>query len=150
MIEIQPPNKLIPYSDMPSIFLAGSIEMGLAEDWQRKVITALSDKDYVFYNPRRSDWDSSWKQEISNPQFREQVEWEMEGLERASAIMMYLEPSTKSPISLLEMGLHAREQGKMVVCCPEGFWRKGNVDIVCAKYKIAQVETLDELIDRFR
>jgi len=35
----------------------------------------------------------------------------------------------------------------MIVCCPEDFWRKGNVDIVCERYGVDQVDTLDELIE---
>ena len=54
-----------------------------------------------------------------------------------------------SPISLLEFGLHARS-GKMVVFCPEGFWRKGNVDIVCERYGIPQVEEMEELVTLIR
>lgn len=129
-----------------SIFLAGSIEMGLAEDWQKKVQDHLSDRrDLVILNPRRDDWDSSWTQEITNPQFYQQVNWELEGLEKANLIVMYLSPETRSPISLLELGLHARSE-KMIVCCPEGFWRKGNVEIVCEKYGIPLVETMEDLL----
>ena len=57
---------------------------------------------------------------------------------------MYLDPATKSPVSLLELGLHARS-GKLIVCCPEGFWRKGNVDIVCQHHGVPQVADLAEL-----
>ena len=32
----------------------------------------------------------------------------------------------------------------MIVCCPEGFYRKGNVDIVCAKYNVPVFENFDE------
>ena len=31
---------------------------------------------------RRDDWDGTWAQESSHPRFREQVEWELDGLER--------------------------------------------------------------------
>lgn len=129
------------------IFLAGSIEMGAAEDWQTKITKALKDKDVVILNPRRDDWDSSWKQEIENDQFREQVEWELKSQESADLIAMYFDPKTKSPISLLELGLFGKD-AKMIVCCPKGFWRKGNVDIVCKRYSIEEVETLDDLIAR--
>ena len=84
-------------------------------------------------------------QDIKNAQFKEQVEWELEALEIADHIIMYFDKDTKSPISLLELGLYATSE-KMVVCCPEGFWRKGNLDIVCERYKIKQVESLDKLI----
>ena len=58
---------------------------------------------------------------------------------------MYFDPNTTSPISLLELGLHAKSK-KMIVCCPEGFWRKGNVDIVCENFYIPTFNSLDELI----
>jgi hypothetical protein len=37
--------------------------------------------------------------------------------------------------------------GKLLVCCPPGYWRKGNVDVVCARYSIPQLPTLAELCD---
>ena len=55
---------------------------------------------------------------------------------------MYLAPETKSPISLLELGLHAAG-GKMIVVCPEGFWRKGNVEIVCSRHNIPMYEDIE-------
>ena len=127
-------------NDNWSIFLAGSIEMGKAEDWQTRITNTLKeivpDKlDVVIFNPRRDDWDSSWEQNIDNPQFYEQVTWELTALEKADVIIMYFAPGTKSPISLLELGLHAYSK-KILVCCPKGFWRKGNVDIVCEQYGI--------------
>lgn len=129
-----------------AIFLAGSIEMGKAEDWQSKVTKALEDTEYTILNPRRDDWDSSWKQDISNPQFYEQVTWELEALDMADVIIMHFVPDTMSPISLLELGLHANS-GKLLVSCPEGFWRRGNVEIVCETYGIPFFSSIDELIN---
>lgn len=117
------------------LFLAGSIEMGKAVDWQKEVAEIASRDGWVVLNPRRVDWDPTWEQSIDNPKFFEQVMWELEGLEQASGILMYLAPGTVSPISLLELGLFRR---KMVVVCPPGFDRKGNVDIVCRHYHIRQ------------
>ena len=119
-----------------TVFLAGSIEMGTAEDWQTRIENQFKDidADVTLLNPRRMDWDSSWEQTINNLQFREQVEWELTALEKADLIFLYLSPGTKSPISLLELGLFIHKNP--VVCCPEGFWRKGNVDIVCKQYKV--------------
>ena len=148
-IEVQAPNEVILDTEYVNVFLAGSIEMGVAEKWQEKVIAALSDKPIRFLNPRREDWDSSWKQDIDNDNFVEQVIWELTSLEMAQIVIMYFDPNTKSPISLLELGLHAKEQ-KLVVLCPEGFWRKGNVDVVCEYYNINQVDTFDELIEFIR
>lgn len=132
-----------------SLFLAGSIEMGKAVDWQTRVTNALSKDKGTILNPRRDDWDSSWKQDINNPQFRQQVRWELEALDRAEVVVMYFDPKTQSPISLLELGLHARSH-KMIVYCPEGFWRKGNVDVVCEYYKVQVAETVEDLIEQIR
>jgi len=144
MVVIKAPNEL-PWYHPPAVFLAGSIEMGKAVDWQTKMTNDLSDLNVLILNPRRDDWDSSWVQNIENVQFRTQVEWELAALEHAQVIAMYFDPNTKSPISLLELGLFATSQ-KLVVCCPEGFWRKGNVDIVCKKFNIQQVDSLETLI----
>jgi hypothetical protein len=140
---LKPPS---PLQDGFSVFLAGSIELGSAENWQTFLEEKLSGIDILILNPRRDDWDASWLQRKTNPKFREQVEWELTAMEQANIIAMYFEPNTKSPVSLLELGLFARS-GKMVVCCPEGFWRKGNVDIVCEKYAVRQVEALNDLAE---
>lgn len=129
------------------VFLAGSIEMGAAEDWQRLAEEALADCEVTIFNPRRDDWDSSWEQRIHNPEFNHQVNWEMDRLEEADHILMYFAPGTKSPISLLELGLHAKDE-KLIVVCPDGFWRKGNVEIVCLREGIWLYESLaDALVD---
>lgn len=142
-VEYKAPN---PYKlDLPSIFLAGSIEMGAAEDWQTKVKQIIGQRELILLNPRRDNWDSSWEQRASNPNFKEQVLWELEALEACDVIMMYFDPNTKSPISLLELGIFS-SWDKLVVCCPDGFWRKGNVEIVCDRYNIPMVGTLEELV----
>ncbi len=127
---------------MSKLFLAGSIEMGAAEDWQQKAVEKLAPWNVAILNPRRDDFDPTAEQSIHDDYFRGQVEWELAALEAADAILLYFAPGTKSPISLLELGLFART-GKLVVCCPEGFWRKGNVDIVCAYYGIETAETIE-------
>lgn len=129
-----------------SIFLAGSIEQDQAERWQDRVIESLKPFDVAILNPRRAVWNEEWKQSIEVPEFNQQVKWELDALEKADFILMYFDPNTKSPISLLELGLFAKS-GKLSVCCPEGFWRKGNVDIVCHRYGIPQFESLEEMVN---
>jgi hypothetical protein len=143
---IKPPNKIRIYENEPSVFLAGSIEMGVARHWQDEFTAELQilfPDEGVILNPRRVEWDSSWEQKEDNPKFAEQVNWELDALDRCGHIVMYFDPNTKSPISLLELGLYA-SSGKLLVCCPEGFWRKGNVDIVCTRYNIPKVSSLKE------
>jgi hypothetical protein len=138
------PPKRVPLTN-PSVFLGGSIEMGKAHLWQNDVTEALSDLPVTVLNPRRDDFDPAWKQTEDFDPFKEQVNWEMDSLEAVDVIALYFQPDTLSPISLLELGLHAAS-GKVIVCCPEGFWRRGNVQIVCGRYGLKTVETIEELI----
>lgn len=142
---LKPPAPLSSTKNEISIFLAGSIEMGKAEDWQSKIQIVFQNEAVTLYNPRRDDWDSTWKQTLDCENFVEQVEWELDALEKSDIIILYLDPNTKSPVSLLEFGLHARG-GKLIVFCPEGFWRKGNVDVTGRYYNVKRVESFDELI----
>jgi hypothetical protein len=146
---LKPPAPLQIPEGRASVFLAGSIEMGQAEDWQTAVSESLADLDVVLLNPRRDAWDATWVQSIHNSQFREQVEWELEAQERASLIAMYFAPATKAPVTLLELGLCARSS-KAVVCCPEGYWRRGNVEVVCRRYQVPLVSELMDLIRAVR
>jgi len=145
MQEVKPPNR-IERPTGKTIFLAGSIEMGKAIHWQQKVVEAFSNTNLVFFNPRRDDWDSSWEQRIDNPQFFEQVNWELDHIEKADLVIFYFDPSTQSPVTLMELGIVAKSGKRAIVCCPDGFWRKGNVDVVCQRYGCTQVALLDELI----
>lgn len=146
MADVLKPPAPLRIINRPSVFLAGSIEMGQAEDWQTQLIRELHDCQGTILNPRRDEWNASWVQSIDNPPFREQVEWELAAQEQADLIAMYFAPTTKAPITLLELGLFARS-GKLAVCCPDGFWRQGNVKIVCQRYGIPLVPNLAELLE---
>lgn len=149
---IKAPNRLSIEEELDfKIFLAGSIEMGSAIDWQSVFTESFEHDRVTLLNPRRDEWDSTWEQSIINQKFTEQVEWELEYLESCDMVVFYLDPNTKSPISLMELGLilglnNENNRQKIIVCCPHGFYRKGNVDIICNKYFIDVVESLDDLI----
>ena len=147
MKKIIKPPQFIP-NNLALVFLAGSIEMGVAENWQEKVERLLEGTGWTILNPRRDDWDSTWEQKISNPKFYEQVNWELQGIEEAEKVIMYFDPTTKSPISLLELGLiTGSHPEKLIVICPDGFWRKGNVDIICERYRVKQVKDIETAIN---
>lgn len=128
----------------PSVFLAGSIDMGEAKDWQLTVTQALEDRNVLVLNPRRDDWDSSLEQDISNPEFAKQVNWEMDAMDAADLIIFYFDPDGKAPVTLMELGLHVSDN--ILVCCPEGYWRRGNVQVVCARNGVDVLDSLDDLI----
>ena len=58
---------------------------------------------------------------------------------------MVLLDDSKSPISLLELGLYA-ETKKLVVFCTPNFYRWDNVRLTCEKYNIELVQDLHPLI----
>ena len=127
------------------IFLGGSIDMGNAENWQARLEKQLADENVIILNPRRDDWNKEWKPVRTDSNFRKQVEWELSALEASDVIVMYFAPGSQSPISLLEFGLYAKTS-KLIILCPDGFWRKGNVDIVAERYNISSVNSFGELL----
>lgn len=148
-MQFKPPTPLPSSFDEPTVFLAGSIEQGQAVDWQAQAASALEPHGVTILNPRRDVWNASWEQRITSAPFREQVEWELDGLTRCEAVLMYFAPGTQAPITLLELGLVA-PSGKLIVSCPDGFWRKGNVEIVCARFGVPVVDKLEVAIELTR
>ena len=153
-IEITPPNQILSKEYDVKVFLAGTIDNGDSEDWQRIVSNTLSkdfnskgwtNKRLFILNPRRVEWDASWEQSFESPEFFQQVTWEMDAMEKANLIIMNFLPESKSPISLLELGLFANSK-KIMVCCPDEFYRSGNVQIVCNKFNIPLFKTMPELL----
>jgi hypothetical protein len=134
-----------PTIDRPSVILYGSIEQNRAQDWQTELGNSLSDLPVGILNPRRDDWDSSWVEDISFPKFKDQVEGDMDHAKLADVIVFYFAPGSLAPVSLLELGMYAGT-GKVVVCCPEGFYKRGNVQIVCARYGIPLVGSKEEFV----
>jgi hypothetical protein len=119
----------------PWLFLAGAIDMGAAEDWQTKTVKALDGFYGTVFNPRRPDWDATWNATKCDPRMMDQINWELEMMDAADLIMLWLPGTSKAPISLMELGLHARS-GKLIVGCEEGFHRYENVRVVCYRYQV--------------
>lgn len=130
-----------------TFFLAGTIDMGGSVDWQKETVERIEAIEPAsdIYNPRRDDWNSSWVQTSEDPQFYQQVNWELDALDKADIIIMNFLATSKSPITLLELGLYA-SSGKLIVCCPDEFWRSGNVNIVCNNYCVPVYKTMDDLL----
>lgn len=150
MIVFAPDRSPVP-KDAIKIFLAGSIEMGSAVPWQDSIpheVDWIYDP-IVFYNPRRPDWDWTWEQSIDNPNFLEQVTWEADSIDAADIVLFVFDPATKSPISLMELGyvLGSSHGSKLVVCCPDGFWRQGNVDIMCSRKGVTVHRSLPSALE---
>ncbi|KAI1196958.1 hypothetical protein F5X97DRAFT_195604 [Nemania serpens] len=118
-----------------TVFLAGTTSPTDDGDWREHLSSLLADQPLTIYDPARPDWDSTWREDMSFAPFGEQVAWELDMQEAADIVVVYFHPATKAPVSLLELGLCART-GKAIVVCPEGYWKRGNVQVVCARFGI--------------
>lgn len=149
----QPQNQVIfapsdePPRGVKSVFLAGTTSQVDPTDWRKTLATSLFDVPVTIYNPHRADWDSSWREDIDFAPYREQVEWELDKQDRADVVVVYFHPDTQAPISLLELGMCVPVPQKAIVVCPEGYWKRGNVQIVCKKFGVEVLDNVDALRD---
>lgn len=144
----QPPDRPLTECKV-SVFFAGSIEMGKAPPWQKDLAGMLKDLPIAVFNPRRDDFDPNLRQDIAEEIFKQQVEWEMDYLSSSNLIAMYFHPGTLSPVTLAEFG-HYVEDPRLTVCCPDGYWRKGNVQVMCQRYGKPLIETWEEFTKTIR
>ena len=129
------------------IFLAGTIDMGKSVDWQHGFINWLKDwsknnlnATYIVYNPRRDKWEGF---DDDKKELDYQIKWELNHLEASDMIIMNILGDSKSPITLLELGLFAKS-GKLTVCCESEFYRYDNVKTVCDRYSVEMFNSLNE------
>jgi len=148
VIEIRPHDTFKYPKNMLSIFLAGTIDMGNSRNWQEEFVNEVKSwKDeevtYVIYNPRRVE---DFGKDLE--EFDYQVKWELNQLEAADLIVMHILGTSKSPITLLELGLFARS-GKLEVICEPEFYRYDNVRITCDRYSVPIYKSMDEFLKTF-
>lgn len=65
-------------------------------------------------------------------------------MEDATVIAVFFSAVSLAPITMLELGLFART-GKVVVACQKGYPKRGNVQVVCKRFDIPFLETLEDL-----
>ncbi|MBO8455216.1 MAG: nucleoside 2-deoxyribosyltransferase domain-containing protein [Bacteroidetes bacterium] len=140
------PHQELPVRDtsgFTKVFLAGTIDMGNSRDWQSGMLEYFAAKDgrYLLFNPRQDSWNAEAEGEMDY-----QVNWELRHLEEADIIIMYIIGTSKSPVTLLEMGLHARSR-KLIVACEKDYYRYDNVRITCGFYGIPLYNSLDQLLE---
>lgn len=137
-----------------TVFLAGTIDNGSSIDWQQELIKKLEDRnDIVLYNPRREHW-----HELEPDALEKQITWELTMQDNVDIVVMNILPNSKSPISLLELGLHLGKGKPMLLLCSEGFYRYTNVMVTARRYMPKEIEIgdnskpdyLDELADNLR
>jgi hypothetical protein len=125
-----------------TVFLAGAIDMGEAENWQQEVIEAFkADLSIILVNPRRKQFTDDMEDE--------QIAWELEALEKANVILMWFPESAEAPVSFLELGLYL-QSGKLLVGVEQGFYRQRNIELTSQRYGNPVYYSLTELITAVR
>ena len=138
---LNPPH--LPDNERPSIFLAGSIQMGTPGPWQKDLMARLKDFPITIVNPHYEGPD--WELHKHDPQSTAHMKWELQCQERVDVIAMYLEPGTYSPDTLVELGLFV-STGKLIVCCPGEFFRQGKVEVICEQHNVPCTEDWDTFV----
>lgn len=132
-----------------TIFLGGTIDNGISANWQSHIVSALSDCDVDIYNPRNKKWDITHNpSDLRNSVLISQIEWELFYLQEVKINLFWFEPNSKSPITLMELGLilglsrAERPNKHIVIYCPPEFYRFVNV-VITAK-KIAGITVITD------
>jgi len=125
------------------VFLAGTIDNGTSENWQREVIEILNPNMVTIgvYNPRRDNWVPN----AGHEEVMKQIDWEQRALEKVDHIFMVFLDNSKSPISFLELGMYCRSK-KITVFCTKNFYRYDNVLDTCERYGIELVDSTNSSI----
>lgn len=121
-----------------SVFFAGSIEMGEAVQWQQRMALELFRYPITVTNPRREQWDKN------KDSMEEQIDWELAALDQADVVCFFVDVATKSPVTMLELGLKM-DSDKIIVCCGEQYFRSTNVYLTCKRYGVPVVKTFTQL-----
>lgn len=155
---IKAPSPRYGNSDNVRVFLAGSIDMGAATDWQSKLIAhagcSFDENDNItFYNPRRTGGFSG-EQTLEDDDFAAQVNWEIDRIDRANIVVFYITAESWAPITLWELGYFLGKQEalkdiadcnqrqRIVIGVEQGFWRRGNIEVMCDRLGILLVDNL--------
>lgn len=140
-LAIDAPSNKKPLDNSFTVFLAGTIDADKGSvDWQHKLINMFKkqydgEKPITIYNPRREDWSDDGSAEL-----KRQIKWEHNHMDDADLIIMNILEDSKSPISLMEIGMYAASE-KLVVFCKSEFYRFDNVEMVCKKYNVPLYKT---------
>lgn len=127
-----------------SIFLGGTASDTGEPDWREALNKGLADQAVTIFDPKRDDWDATWREDFSDTRWADQIQWELDMQDTADIIVVLFHGVTAAPVSLAEMGMASRT-GKLIACALDGYCKKGYVEAVCRKFKAPFVRSEDEL-----
>lgn len=144
MINEITPRLEISLIDAPAVFLAGTIDMGNSEDWQKEIVARLSGDGMALnvFNPRRPGFT-----QFDEDEQNFQINWELDRLLEKhiplkSVLFNFLENS-KSPVTMLELGICLERYGsRNIIVCPKGFYRYDNVKLTAERWGVRVYENM--------
>jgi hypothetical protein len=105
-----------------SLFLAGGITG--CPDWQVTMVNLLQNSELALLNPRRKNFD------VMDPNIDEQqIRWEFEHLNLATAILFWFCAETLCPIALFEYGKWIGTSKRLFVGHDPGYQRSKDIGI---------------------
>jgi len=122
--------------NLRSIFLAGSMDHRQEHSWRDEIIGEFG--SHHIFDPTHAQHD-----DLSNAELKHHIMWELEAMQQSDFILLNFLKDSKSPISLVELGLYA-QSGKLIVVCPQEFYKHNYVHILCEKYSTPIFNTLKE------
>ena len=149
-ITIKPPSRIRPDPNQESVFLAGAIDNGTARDWRSELMEYFDGDDryngLVFYNPLADNWDPNLQMSITCERFEQQVNWELDMLRNAFLVVFFFPAESVAPISLFELGFVCDEPDRVMVVAEEGYWRRGNLEVICNRQGIVLGKDLVDMV----
>jgi hypothetical protein len=146
MITVCTPRNDVTQVYAPQLFLGGTIDMGKSVNWQQLVIDVL-DKSNVkanVFNPRRDGFP-----EFNEEELIYQINWELDAINSSDAVMMVFLDTSKSPVSMLELGLclATKKKKQLFIVANDKFYRWHNVNETCKRFNITPYDNLISAID---
>lgn len=73
------------------------------------------------------------------------INWELEALYLSDKVLLNFLPNIASPISLIELGMYVKT-AKLIIVCPEEFYKSRCIKTLCEKYKVPLFKTFKKAI----
>ncbi len=108
-----------------SLFIAGGITG--CSDWQNEFVNSLKDENIILFNPRREIFIESHLNDLTMT--NEQISWEHNYLEKASATSFWFTSETLCPITLFELGKQLMLNKPVFIGLHPNYARKLDVEI---------------------
>lgn len=144
---VHPPYRLDNFNlKRPFIFLSGTDDTECSPNWHDWVAQWLQNLPVTVFNPRGNGFNPKSSKYTRNLL----VDWEMDYINVADLIILYFYPGTLSTTSLLMLALYIGSKKSIVVCCPNGYWKKKAVQVLCQRGSIALFETSEEFKQAIR